>query len=78
MKINKFTINEHGNKKEIIIDWHFTNDVILYLSERPFRIENGYACSAFYELKQLIEKLKEMMIENGINSEDIVIIDNRK
>ena len=38
----------------------------------------GYACSAFYELKQLIEKLKEMMIENGINSEDIVIIDNRK
>lgn len=78
MKINKFTINEHGNKKEIIIDWYFTNDVILYLSERPFRIENGYACSAFYELKQLIEKLKEMMIENGINSEDIVIIDNRK
>ena len=78
MKINKFTINEHGNKKEIIIDWYFTNDVILYLSERPFRIENGYACSVFYELKQLIEKLKEMMIENGINSEDIVIVDNRK
>ena len=78
MKINKFTINEHGNKKEVIIDWYFTNDVILYLSERPFRIENGYACSVFYELKQLIEKLKEMMIENGINSEDIVIIDNRK
>ena len=78
MKINKFTINEHGNKKEIIIDWYFTNDAIEFISERPFRIENGYACSVFYELKQLIEKLKEMMIENGINSEDIVIIDNRK
>ena len=78
MKINKFTINEHGNKKEIIIDWYFTNDVILYLSERPFRIENGYACSAFYELKQLIEKLKEMMIERGVKSEYIIIIDNRK
>ena len=78
MKINKFTINEHGNKKEIIIDWYFTNDTIELISEKPFRIQNGYACSAFYELKQLIEKLKEMMIENGINSEDIVIIDNRK
>ena len=78
MKINKFTINEHGNKKEIIIDWYFTNDVILYLSERPFRIENGYACSAFYELKQLIEKLKEIWIERGVKSEYIIIIDNRK
>ena len=78
MKINKFTINEHGNKKEMIIGWYFTNDVILYRSERPFRIENGYACSAFYELKQLIEKLKEMMIERGVKSEYIIIIDNRK
>lgn len=78
MKINKFTINEHGNKKEIIIDWYFTNDVILCLSERPFRIENGYACSAFYELKQLIEKLKEIWIERGVKSEYIIIIDNRK
>ena len=78
MKINKFTINEHGNKKEIIIDWYFTNDTIELISEKPFRIQNGYACSIFYELNLLIKKLKEMMIENGINSEDIVIIDNRK
>ena len=78
MKINKFTINEHGNKKEIIIDWYFTNDTIELISEKPFRIQNGYACSIFYELNLLIKKIKEMMIENGINSEDIVIIDNRK
>lgn len=78
MKINKFTINEHGNKKEIIIDWYFTNDTIELISEKPFRIQNGYACSIFYELNLLIKKLKEIWIERGVKSEYIIIIDNRK
>ena len=78
MKINKFTINEHGNKKEIIIDWYFTNDTIELISEKPFRIQTGYACSISYELNLLIKKSKEIWIERGVKSEYIIIIDNRK
>ena len=74
-KITKFEINEKD--KEITIDWHFTDKVVELLTERPFRIENGYACGIMYEINRLIEKVKEIWISQGVSKGDIKVIDKR-
>ena len=74
-KITKFEINEKD--REIIINWYFTDKIVELLTEKPFRIENGHACNITYEINRLIEKVKEIWISQGINKDDIKIIDNR-
>lgn len=74
-KITKFEINEKD--KEITIDWYFTDKVVELITEIPFRIENGYACSIMYEINRLIEKVKEIWISQGVSKDDIKVIDKR-
>lgn len=74
-KITKFEINEKD--KEIIIDWYFTDKVVELLTERPFRVGNGYACNIMFEINRLIEKVKEIWISQGVNKDNIKVIDKR-
>lgn len=69
--IHKFEINEE--KREIVIDWHKPTSVIEVLSDRPFRVGNGYACCIKYELMQLIEQIKNNWAELGVY--DVTVID---